>query len=74
MVTMRDIDYAAQAVRTAMVGKFGRQDDLSKLTVEAQDRTILIKLLDRDAEGTRDDLMAAVRKAPTLSEFWDANR
>jgi hypothetical protein len=73
MTLMRDIDYAAQAVRSALQQKFGRQHDLNELKVDALDKTIRVTLSDQDAEGTRDELLAAIRKAGVLEEFWSAN-
>ena len=62
----RDIDYAAIACKTAIVEKFGRQTELQDLNVVANERTISIIHGDREAEGTRDDILAAVaRPTPT---------
>jgi hypothetical protein len=66
----RDIDYAATAVRTAIVEKFWR-DQLQDLETVAGDRTILIRHDGRTAEGTRDDLLAAVRKATSYLNLWE---
>jgi hypothetical protein len=66
----RDIDYAATAVKTAIVEKFGRKNDLQALTVTAKERTILVEHAGRQGEGTRDDLLAAVRKAADYDELW----
>ena len=63
----RDIDYAATAVKTAIVEKFGRHNDLAELAVTAKERTISVQHAGREAEGTRDDLLAAVRRAATRS-------
>jgi hypothetical protein len=68
---LRDIDYAATAVRTAIVEKFGRQHELQDLRVTAGDRTISIDHEGRAAEGTRDDLLAAVRKANNYDQLWE---
>ncbi len=57
----RDIDYAAIAVNKAIVEKFGRKTDLKNLSVAANDRTISVHDEERTAEGTRDELLAAVR-------------
>ena len=70
MLTMRDIDYAAQAVLTALQQKFGRQNDLRDLKVEARERTIRVSLADQSFEGTRDELMSTLRKATDLEAFW----
>lgn len=67
---MRDIDYAAQAVFTALQQKFGRKHDLRDLKVEARERTIRVTLADQSFEGTRDELMTTLRKAADLAEFW----
>jgi hypothetical protein len=67
----RDIDYAAVTVKTAIVEKFGRQNDLQDLDVSAGEKTISIHAAGRIAEGTRDNLLAAVRKATTYPEFWE---
>jgi hypothetical protein len=65
-----DIDYAAVAVKTAIVEKFGRATDLEHLEVSANERTISVTDGDRSAHGTRDKLMAEVRKAQTYDELW----
>lgn len=67
---LRDIDYAATAVKTAIVEKFGRQSDLQDLQVTANDRTISIHHEGRTAEGTRHALLAAIRDAQDLSQIW----
>jgi hypothetical protein len=67
---LRDIDYAATAVKTAIVEKFGRQTELQDLRVTARDRTISVDHQGRAAEGTRDDLLAAVRKANDYAQLW----
>jgi len=66
----RDIDYAAIAVNKSITDKFFK-DDLSELHVAAGDKTIAIRHGGRVAEGTRDDLLAAIRKAATFAELWD---
>lgn len=70
MLMARDIDYAATAVQTALVEKYGRKNALDDLRVIAQERTIAIHHAGRVAEGTRDDLLAAVRKAEAYDDFW----
>ena len=70
---LRDIDYAAKAVKTALVEKFGKQNDLQDLNVTANDRTITVEHLGRRIEATRDDLQAAVRRASTYAAFWEAS-
>ncbi len=67
----RDIDYAAVAVKTAITEKFGMNNDLHQLEVRANDRTISIEIDKHIAEGTRDDLLAALRKAATYDNFWE---
>lgn len=66
----RDIDYAAVAVRNAIVEKFGHQNDLGDLAVTAHERTISLRHGKLHAEGTRDDLLAAVRRAVDYSRLW----
>ena len=66
----RDIDYAAVAVKTAIVERF-RNVNLEDLQAIAGDRTISIQHDGRIAEGTRDDLLAAVRKATSYANFWE---
>lgn len=58
----RDTDYAAIAVKTAIADKFGRKADLEGLQLTAHERTISLHHGDRSAEGTRDKLLAAVRR------------
>jgi hypothetical protein len=70
VATARDIDYAAVAVKTAIVEKFGRKNDLADLKVIANERTISIEHGDRRAEGTRDDLLAALRRSGDYSTLW----
>jgi hypothetical protein len=66
----RDIDYAAVAVNTAITEKFARYADLAALEVTANERTITVRDGERVAEGSRDDLMAAIRKAGDYDELW----
>lgn len=66
----RDIDYAASAVKTAIVEKFGRKADLANLAVTANEKTISVRDGDRAAEGTRDRLLAGVRQAGSYEELW----
>ena len=68
----RDIDYAATAVKTAITEKFGRQADLQDLDVTAGERTIAIRDGQHSAEGTRDNLLAAVRAADSYASLWAA--
>jgi hypothetical protein len=67
----RDIDYAAIAVKTAIVEKFGRKSELGDLDVSANERTISIQHAGRTAEGTRDDLLAAIRAAESYENLWE---
>jgi hypothetical protein len=66
---LRDIDYGALAVRKQIEEKFGRQDDLADLEVRAEETTILVEHGKRRLVGTRDNLLAALRKATTYEEF-----
>ena len=66
----RDIDYAAIAVKTALVEKYGRKAELNNLVVTANEKTISIQDDPHVAEGTRDDLLAAVRAADTYEALW----
>ncbi|NLE38734.1 MAG: hypothetical protein GX621_11985 [Pirellulaceae bacterium] len=65
----RDIDYAAVAVKKAIVEKFS-DVALDNLQVMAGDRTIYVEHDGRNAEGTRDDLLAAVRRATDYDDLW----
>jgi hypothetical protein len=67
---LRDIDYAATAVKTAILEKFGRQHPLQDLRVTAKDKTISVEHEGHVAEGTRDDLLAGVRKAKDYDQLW----
>ena len=67
----RDIDYAATAVQRAIVEKFGGKSDLQNLTVTANERTISLQDGQRTAEGTRDDLLATIRKADSYTRLWE---
>jgi hypothetical protein len=67
----RDIDYAATAVNTAIVEKFGRKSDLENLSVTAGERTISIRDAEHAAEGTRDALLAAIRAADSYASLWE---
>lgn len=70
MARPRDIDYAATAVKKAIVEKFS-DVDLQDLQVMAGERTIRVEFEGRSAEGTRDDLLAAVRKATSFADLWE---
>jgi len=65
-----DIEYAAVAVRKSIVEKF-RTTLLDDLQAVAGDRTIAVIHGERKAEGTRDDLLAAVRKATSFENLWE---
>jgi len=67
---LRDIDYAATAVQRAIVEKFGRLDDVHDLQVTAMENTISVDHAGRRGEGTRDALLAAVRKADSYEQLW----
>ncbi|HEY2840906.1 MAG TPA: hypothetical protein VGJ26_17245 [Pirellulales bacterium] len=71
MARDRDIDYAAVAVKTAIVEKFGRKSELQDLNVTAHDKTIEIRDGRKVAQGTRDDLLAALRKSDTYEALWE---
>jgi len=70
MSMARDIDYAAVAVKKAIVEKFWKTD-LQDLEAVAGDKTIALRHQGRVAEGTRDDLLAAVRKATSFDNLWE---
>ncbi|HJS09100.1 MAG TPA: hypothetical protein VJ809_15630 [Pirellulales bacterium] len=67
---LRDIDYAASAVQRAIVEKFGSRDDVQDLRVIANENTISLDHAGRSGEGTRDALLAAVRKADSYEQLW----
>ena len=67
----RDIDYATAAVKSAIVEKFGRKAKLDHLKLIAGERTISVQDGKRRTENTRDNLLAAVRKAATYEELWE---
>ena len=71
---LRDIDYAAAAVERAILEKFGRANELDGLEVTAQERTIAVRHGPHAAEGTRDNLLAAVRKADAYADLWQLLR
>ncbi len=66
----RDIDYAATAVESALHEKFGRQNDLTALKVAAGVKTISVTDGDHAIEGSRDDLLARLRRCGTYAEWW----
>lgn len=70
----RDIDYAALAVKAAILEKFG-ETGTANLDVTARDRTIVLadaslSVKHQSIEGTRDALLAAIRKAGQYEELW----
>lgn len=67
----RDIDYAAIAVRRAILEKFGRQSNLENVEVIANERTISIRDGAHAVDGTRDELLAAVRAAASYPNLWE---
>jgi hypothetical protein len=66
----RDIDYAALAVKKAIVEKFPREN-LEDLQVIAGDKTLSVEHGNRVSEGTRDSLLAAVRQAASYDNLWE---
>ena len=66
----RDIDYAATAVKKAIVEKFGRDNDLDGLYLVAGERTIAVRDGQYAAEGTRDALLAGIREAESYDDLW----
>lgn len=68
---LRDIDYAATAVKKAIVEKFGRQNPTDNLQVTANEKTITVQDGPRVAEDTRDNLLAGLRKAASYEQFWE---
>ena len=67
----RDIDYAVVAIEKALTEKFGRQHDLTDLTVTAKERTIVLRHGDRSGEGSRDDLQGLIRQAESYDDLWE---
>lgn len=70
MFRRRDIDYAADAVKKAISEKFS-DVELENLQVTAGERTISIEHDGQNAEGTRDALLGALRKARSYSGLWE---
>ena len=66
----RDIDYAAIAVKKAILEKFWKTP-LPDLEVVANDKTISIRSDGHTAEGTRDDLLASIRLAESYDQLWE---
>ena len=74
-VTMlRDIDYAAIAVKKAIVDKFGQSNDLETLDVVAGKQTIAMAMVERIAEASRDSLLAGVRNAGSYADPGKSGR
>ena len=69
-IMLRDIDYAAAAVQRSIAEKFGRTHNMDQLRVTANENTITVEDSGRSGEGTRDALLAAVRKAQTYENLW----
>jgi hypothetical protein len=67
---LRDIDYAATAVRTAIIEKFGRRNSLDQLQVVPNEKSITVHDGQHIVEAPRDSLMGALRKADTYDDFW----
>lgn len=70
---MRDIEYAALAVRRQIVEKFGAQEDLTTLTVQAAETVILVDDGKQHIEGTRDNLLAWLRRSNSYRAFFEQN-
>lgn len=66
----RDIDYAAVTVKKGIIEKF-KDTALGDLQTVAGERTISIHHAGRNAEGSRSDLLNAVREAGSYDELWD---
>lgn len=67
---LRDIDYAATAVKTAILEKYGRAQPLENLQVVANENTLSVIDGEHVAEGTRDNLLGALRKSGSYENFW----
>jgi len=65
-----DLQYAAVAVRKAIVEKF-RTTPLDDLQAIAGGGQISLQHAGRQAEGSRDDLLAAVRKSTSFDHLWE---
>ncbi len=66
----RDIDYAAKAVKVAIEEKFSRTAPLADLQVTANEQTITVADGVNRIEGTRDQLLAIIRKADSYGDVW----
>ncbi len=69
---LRDIDYAALAVRKQIGEKFGRQHDLGELEVLASETTIVVQDGEQRIADTRDNLLAAVRRAKKYHDLYES--
>lgn len=67
---LKDIDYAAIAVKKAIVEKFGQEGNLEALEVNAGECTIVVRDGMNVAESTRDQLLAGVRAAHSYQQLW----
>jgi len=66
------IDYQANAVKKAIVDKFfPGQGDSAELEAVSSGRIISLKDDKHSAQGTRDDILAAVRAATSYSNLWE---
>ena len=72
MPMLRDIDYAAKAVKTAIVEKFGRTNALEDLRVFVNEKGSSISVCHRErvATGTRERLLVAVHRADSYEQLW----
>jgi hypothetical protein len=70
----RDIDFAALAVKGAIVEKFGRKRELNDLTATGNLTTITVRDGQFAIEGTRDQLLTLVRKTETYEQLWEPVR
>jgi hypothetical protein len=67
-----EIDYAANAVKKAIVDKFfPRQTEPVDLEAISTGKIIALKHDGKSAQGTRDDILAAVRAATSYSNLWE---
>lgn len=66
----RDIDYAALAVENAIRERFGRQNDLADLKVTAGETTLSVTDGGQSIDGSRDQLLARLRRSDTYADFW----
>jgi hypothetical protein len=66
------IDYPANAVKKAILDKFfpGQADSVT-LEAISEGKIIHLKHENRTADGTRDDILAAVRAATSYTNLWE---